>query len=222
MSTLDSPGELLRLSEHYRRMTDEELIALARDSSELTDLAQHTLAMEISQRRLKVPPAEKVNPRGVVKPPAPPAEEDEEHEDPYAEDRELFEICKVGSLRDALQVQRLLDSASIPFFIGPQNATGVDAGTMNFSNGLSVKIMRIGWPWAWEVMQHYEPKDAPPEPKLEELGEGVIRCPRCRSTEAVFERLIRNRADPKSPPKFEWTCSSCGHQWEDEGVLVDK
>jgi hypothetical protein len=200
-------------------MTDEELIALARDPSELTDLAQHTLAMEISQRRLKVPPADKVNPRGVVRPPAPTSEEDD---DPYAEDRELFEICKVWSLSDAMQVQRLLDSASIPFFIGSQNATGVDAGTMNFVEGLSVKIMRIGWPWAWEVMQNYSPKDAPPEPKWEELGEGVIRCPRCRSTEAIFERLISDRADSKSPPKFKWRCSSYGHQWEDEGVLAEK
>jgi DNA-directed RNA polymerase subunit M/transcription elongation factor TFIIS len=200
-------------------MTDEELIALARDSSELTDLAQHTLAMEISQRKLKVPSADEVNPRGAVKPPAPSSKGDE---DPYAEDREWFEICKVWSLSDAMQVQRLLDSASIPFFIGPQKATGVDAGAMNFAEGLSVKIMRIGWPWAWEVMQNYSPKDAPPEPKWEELGEGVIRCPRCRSTEAVFDRLIRDRADPKSPPKFKWTCSSCAHQWEDEGVLTEK
>jgi DNA-directed RNA polymerase subunit M/transcription elongation factor TFIIS len=222
MGTLGSPGELLRLSEHYRGMTDEELIALAQNSSELTEMAQQSLAMEISQRRLKVPPAEMARPRGVVKPPAPSSEDNEEGEDPYAEDRELFEICKVWSLRDALQVQRLLDSASIPFFIGPQNATGVDAGTMNFSEGLSVKIMRIGWPWAWEVMQNYSPRDAPPEPKLEELGEGVIRCPRCRATEAVFDKLTRDPADPESPPKFKWTCSSCGHQWEDEGVLADK
>jgi len=218
MSTLDSPGELLRLSEHYRRMTDEELIALARDPSALTDMAQHALAMEVSQRRLKVPALE-VKPRGEVRPPAPPSEEDD---DPYAEDRELFEICKVWSLRDALQVQRLLDSASIPFFMGPGLATGVDGGTMNFADGLSVKIMRIGWPWAWEVMQSYSPKDAPPEPKWEELGEGVIRCPRCRSTEVVFDRLIGSRTDPKSPRRFKWTCSSCDHEWEDEGVLAEK
>jgi hypothetical protein len=197
MNTLDSPGELLRLSEHYRRMTDEELIVLARDPSELTDMAQHTLAMEMSQRRLKVPPEDKVNPRDVVKPPPSLSEDDD---DPYAEDRELFEICKVWSLRDALQIQRLLDSASIPFFMGPELATGVDAGTMNFGQGLSVKIMRICWPWAWDAMQNYSPKDAPPEPKWEELGEGVIRCPKCQSTEPSFDRLVREQADPNSPP----------------------
>jgi hypothetical protein len=175
--------------------------------------------MEMSQRKLTVPAAPEVNPRGVVKPPPPLAEEDD---DPYAEDRELFEICKVWSLRDTLQVQRLLDSASIPFFMGPELATGVDAGTMNFGQGLSVKIMRIGWPWAWEVMQSYSPKDALPEPKWEELGEGVIRCPRCRSTEPLFDRLVREQADPKSAPKFKWTCTSCGHEWQDEGMLSEK
>ncbi len=49
--------------------------------------------------------------------------------DPYAEDRELFEICAVWSLRDALQVQSMLDVAGIPFFMGEEKATGVDSVT---------------------------------------------------------------------------------------------
>jgi DNA-directed RNA polymerase subunit M/transcription elongation factor TFIIS len=197
-------------------MTDEELIALAEDPSELTDMARQALAMEISQRRLKVPRADEVNPRGVVKPPAPSLEEDG---DPYAEDRELNEICTVWSLEDALQLQRLLDAAGIPFFMGAANATEVEAGTMNFAQGISVKVMRIGLPWARQVMQNYSPKDAPPEPKLEELGEAAIYCPKCHSTEVIFDELD---GDDKSPQKFKWTCESCGHEWEDEGVETEK
>jgi DNA-directed RNA polymerase subunit M/transcription elongation factor TFIIS len=200
-------------------MTDEELIELGLDSSELTDMARQALAMEISQRKLKVPPADEVNPRGEVRPPAPPSEEDD---DPYAEDRELNEICTVWSLEDALQLQRLLDVAGIPFFMGAENTTRVDAGTMNFAQGISVKVMRIGLPWTWQVMQNYSPKDAPPEPKLEELGEAAIYCPKCHSTEVVFDELVNEKTNEKSPQKYRWTCESCGHEWEDEGVETDK
>jgi hypothetical protein len=54
----------------------------------------------------------------------------------------------VWSAPDALKLQRLLDTAGIPFYIGPEKATGVEAVTSNFANGLSVQIMQVGVPWA--------------------------------------------------------------------------
>jgi hypothetical protein len=138
MEALDPAAEWLRLSERYRQMSDSELTALARHNSDLTDVAQQTLANEISQRRLKLQPEE---------PPAPPpAEPPPDSSFFYAEDRELVEICVAWSLSDALQVQTLLDRAGIPFFMGPEKATGVDAVSSNFVNGVSVKIMQIGLP----------------------------------------------------------------------------
>jgi hypothetical protein len=50
MSTLDGGAEWRRLSELYRRMSDGELVALARTKSELTEVAQEALANEISLR----------------------------------------------------------------------------------------------------------------------------------------------------------------------------
>src|SRR5262249_25385940 len=52
--------------------------------------------------------------------------------DPYAQDRELVEILMVWSLRDALQVQRMLEVAGIPFYMGTENATAVEAVISNF------------------------------------------------------------------------------------------
>lgn len=37
MQTLDPAGEWLRLSEHYRQLGDDELVGLARQTTELTD-----------------------------------------------------------------------------------------------------------------------------------------------------------------------------------------
>jgi len=58
MGYIHAAGEWLRPSEHYWGMTDGELIAIARDRSKLTEIAQQILAQELSQRKLKVEPEE--------------------------------------------------------------------------------------------------------------------------------------------------------------------
>ena len=225
METLDPAAEWLRLSERYRQMTDDELLALGRQISEMTELAQQVLAQEISQRKLKLEPEEptegqiEVSTAPLMSQPLEGASGPDTATDPdvYVKDRELVEICTVWSSSDALQVQRLLDRAGIPFFMGPEKATCVDDVTSNIAAGVKVRIMRVGWPWASQALQYYTPANEP------ELDEVEIRCPKCRSTEVVFERLVSETADAaeKSSSKFEWTCDSCGHQWQDEGSAIE-
>src|SRR5690348_136986 len=116
MELIDQAGEWRRLAEHYRQMTDEELLAIARQISALTEGAQDALKQEISNRRLKIPSGEP------SRRPEPPPDVPE-FDDPYAEDRELIHIATVWSLRDALKLQYVLDVAGIPFYMGPQKAT---------------------------------------------------------------------------------------------------
>src|SRR2546427_12119588 len=133
METLDPATEWLRLSERYRQMSDDELLALSRQISEMTEVAQQVLAQEISQRKLKLEPDnEEPNEVPNEEPPAPPGLDTPNLEpppdatdapDPYAKDRELVEIRSVWSLSDALQLQTLLDDAGIPFFMGAEKAT---------------------------------------------------------------------------------------------------
>jgi DNA-directed RNA polymerase subunit M/transcription elongation factor TFIIS len=216
MEALDPAAEWLRLSEHYRRMSDNELLALARRNSELTDAAQQTLANEISARRLKQHPEEQPFPA--------PNPEPSDSSSSYNQDRELVELCTVWSLSDALQLQTLLDRAGIPFYMGLEKAMGVDAVTSHFVNGVSVKIMRIGLPWAGQAMKNYEPANEPPPKRAEELKELLVHCPQCHSADVVFERLIPEptTARDNSSPKFEWTCDACGHHWEDEGIAEEE
>jgi DNA-directed RNA polymerase subunit M/transcription elongation factor TFIIS len=216
MQTIDPAGEWLRLSEHYRRLSDDELVDIARQTSELTDMAQQALAQEIANRRLKLPPEESAAPRS----PEPQPDSAEDGESPYAEDRELVDIRTVWSLADALKLQRLLDTAGIPFYMGPEKAIGVDAVTSNFANGLNVQIMQVGVPWARQALQQYFPADEPPEEKADESDDLAIHCPRCHSMEVVFEDPDRGpeNADGKPSSTFKWTCDSCGHEWEDDGV----
>ena len=213
MDTLDPAGEWLRLSEHYRHMSDGELVVLARQASGLTDAARQILSQEISRRRLELPPED---------PPAAPDPEPDP-DSPYAEERGLVEICTVWSLRDGLQVQTLLDSAGVPFFMGAEKATGVDAVTSNFAEGVGVRIMRIGIPYAQQAMQWYEPADEPPAAKEKEADSIAIRCPKCRSAEVTFEDLVGQSVggSDESSAKFQWVCDSCGCEWEDEGIVTE-
>jgi DNA-directed RNA polymerase subunit M/transcription elongation factor TFIIS len=213
MATLDSATEWRRLSELYRRMADGELLALARKQSELTDVAQGALANEMSFRKLKL------EPEVPSAPPSPPREVDPV----YDEDRRLVEILTVWSVADALQVQQLLDTAGIPFFMGSEKATGVNAVTSNFGDGVGVQIMNIGVPWARQALMNYEPANEPrPKQEEEEPEEILIRCPKCHSTEVVFEDLIgeESKEEKDSPQEFEWTCDACGHRWTDDGIVL--
>jgi hypothetical protein len=215
MDALDPATEWRRLSELYGRLSDGELLGLARQKSELTDVAQEALNSEISQRKLKVQPEA----------PAPSPVPETPPDSPYADDRRLVEIATVWSLADALQLQRLLDVAGIPFFMGPEKATGVDSVTSNFANGVSVQVMNIGVPWARQALQNYTPENEPEEEEDNEQqgepDEHPVRCPKCHSTEVILDDLVSEPSDvpTDSAPQFEWTCDSCGHRWKDDGIV---
>lgn len=246
MDRFDPAGEYLRIAERYRQMKDEELLVLMPQISELTPSAQQALASEFRSRGLKpeaetgdeeaaAAPAVKLRPAYYdhESPKFPDSteselaegevaeEESEEEGDAYEEERKLVELTPVWSARDALKVQEILVPAGIPFFIGPEKATSVDQVTSDFSQGVSVKIMKIGMPWAIPLMQHYEPEDdLRPEP--EEAQEIPVRCPVCHSTEVVFEGLSDEKATAEdAPEKFKWTCDSCGNRWEDDGTVKE-
>jgi len=211
MEGLDPAAEMLQLSERYRQMSDGELLVLSGQSSELTDIAQHCLASEISRRGLKSQTEEL--PAATAPPPP--------SDSPDDEDRALVEICTVWSLSDALQLQTLLDRAGIPFFMGPEKATGVDTVTSNFADGVSVQVMHIGLPWARQALTNYMPVNEPEAKPEREVDELPVRCPKCHSTEVIFERLIAEQKG-SSPQQYEWTCDSCGHHWKDDGIAKEE
>jgi len=237
MESIHDAGEWLRLSEHYRQMTDGELLAIARNRDKLTESAQQVLAMELAARKLTLEPEKglpslaatsdntttTLRSHPATPPRGSPAQENIHGDtgasayggDPYEEDRGLVEILTVWSLSDGLQVQRLLDVSGIPFYMGAEKATSVDEVRSNFAQGVSVQVMRIGAPWATEALKNYYPKDVPESEKAEWREEVNVKCPSCGSEDIVFEELVE-RAD--GGPKYKWTCSSCGYEWEDDGV----
>ena len=212
---VDRAAEYLRVRDHYRGLADGELLALARQPFELTDVAQQALASELSSRSLK-PEAEKPAAASKPQPPLDIQDPSDPNYD-YDEDKRLVTIRTVWSLADALQLQNLLDTAGIPFYIGSEKATSVDAVTANFPDGLDFQIMSIGVPWARQALQKYTPADDRAQEPGEELDEASVRCPNCHSWEVVLEDTEPVR-DGASPQRFRWTCDTCGSAWEDHAI----
>src|SRR5512140_231943 len=190
--------EQRRLAAHYRRLTDGELLDLARQISELTQGAQDALTQEMSSRKLKIPTEE------TAAQPDPLHGAIEDDDDPYAEDREFTQIATVWSLRDAQELQRLLDFAGVPFYMGPEKATSADAVTSNFADGVSVLVMNAGVGIARHEMGNYSPQDEPPEARGDVPEDLAIHCPKCHSTQVVFEELDPQPQDGTGAPSSKF------------------
>jgi hypothetical protein len=50
MELIDQAGEWRRLAEHYRQLTDDELVDLARQMSDLTDGARDALKQDLQSQ----------------------------------------------------------------------------------------------------------------------------------------------------------------------------
>lgn len=220
MGTVDEAEQWRQVSEHYRSLTDDELIAIARDKEDLTEVAQQVLAAEIQSRRLEIPAEEQTEDEGgAILPGAEP-----DPDSPYSEDQELVEIETVYSLRDAQQLEALLNEDGIPFYLGEERATHTDDVKSNFTKGVSVKIMRIGLAYATRARMNFHPQDDPEERDLEEsklTPEPVtLFCPKCRSDQVLLESSQAD-ASMTSGTRFSWRCENCGKRWQDDGVVEE-
>ena len=230
MATQGPAAESLRIAEHYRQLSDGELIDLAQHPSELTEMAQAALRQEISSRKLTVPPLEDHRDTNWT-----PPHDSNGSNDPYTEERKFVGLTTVWSRRDAEQLQGILVQAGIPFCVGPEKATSVDEVRSSFSDGLEVQVMNAAFPYVQSCLQHYEPQDEPPEEKVDDDPELAVHCPKCHSTDVVFEHLAGAQGSEEGDSeeidadegesdsatasrKFDWTCAACGYKWEDEGV----
>src|SRR5262245_15059443 len=99
MEAFDSAAEMLRLAEHYRRMSDDELLELAKRASDLTDCAKLTLNQEILVRKLQIEESKNELSSESL------ATDDSTDVSSYAEERELVELCPVWGRTDALNIQ---------------------------------------------------------------------------------------------------------------------
>jgi hypothetical protein len=116
MDSLDPLEESRRLQEHYARLRDHELQAVADQGYDLTELAQQSLQAEIRARGLHI---------HLTSAPAPP-EPDPATNDFDPSDFELVVVDRAWDLVEARRLKSILEDARIPSYLGPDNLENVD------------------------------------------------------------------------------------------------
>ena len=201
MQNTDPAEEWRRLMEIYAQMNEYGLQAVADEAYDLTDLARSALQAEIRTRGLNIKLRDSH---------APP----EGNLDPS--ELNLVVARRVWDRDEARRVKDLLEAASIPSYLGPDNLDRVDDFQASFEEGVDVKVRDVDQQRAlWELNRSL-PKDPGADAVLHYV------CPKCKSPEIVFLGLEGEETEPAedsvAASKFNWSCDACGHHWRDDGV----
>lgn len=190
---MDSLDEWRRLKDLYARMNEGELEAVASEAYDLTDIARPLLKDEIDRRGLKIP-----------------LQTERGRRDPVLStsfDPSKLDLAVAATLWEAghaEKVKELLDAAGIPSFWGPKNVEQPDG--LHFEDGVDVTVREEDLSRARSGIANL----LPPEPDA--TKEFSLTCPKCHSPEIVFQGM-----DEKTGI-FAWSCDTCGHEWNDDGV----
>lgn len=219
-------------------MSEEELAHVAEEAYQLTDVAKEVLQYEITNRKLdltlqlEAPQEEEREPAKAIDSEDPclaDDESDEEAEETFdANSLDLIVIRRVWDMEEALTVHRILTEAGVPCYLGDDNIEDPSFYEGSFEGGIDMKICEADRNYAIPALATNWPEPSPkeeaaeeeaPESAESEEAEYAICCPKCQSTEVVFEGrdgvLTGNEA---FNAKFVWRCDECGHSWQDDGV----
>ena len=220
MESIDPEEARRELRETYGQMTEDELCAVAEDVRDLTPIARETLQTVISEKGLNIQlKAAAASP---------------EDQGLAAPDKDgLVYLCPVWSEEGARYVQDLLNSESIPSYLGPDNVRRVEDFKRFFDSGVDLKVAAADRDRALALL---EPAEAEDERELEDEEEsedeqddkvnlddvegleedkGYVLCPKCESPEVDID------SDPQIPPDaatIPWLCNACGHKWKTDVI----
>lgn len=195
MSHINQADESHRLQQLYAQMSEDELRTVADEAYDLTEIARHVLQDEVSRRGLSIQlrsaPVDDFDPA----------------------DLDLCQVLGVTSSSEASLAKRLLDSAGIPAYLGPDRVESIDAYKGEFEEGVAINVRTEDQVRAHYVIDPYFPM------RLQDHYGYVLLCPRCQSPDITFQNLDAAWVDGvRAESKFNWTCNACGHQWKDDGI----
>jgi hypothetical protein len=203
MAMIDPEREQRRLAEFYSGQTDEELVKVAAEAYELTDLARQALRAEVAKRGLTAPVVEY-------------ASGDE------VEMRPMVTVRKFRDLPEAMFAKGSLESAGIECALLDDNMVRLDWFISNLLGGVKLQVRPEDVAAAEEILAQPIPEN------LDVSGVGEYkqpRCPRCQSLDVSFQELNKPIAYvsaylgvPLPVRRRAWRCHSCRAEWEDDGV----
>lgn len=195
------------LAGQYRKMSELELMDLAKRYDDLAEPAQALLREEFRQRSLEPPLLDEPEPEFV--------------------ERKMVTVAKYRDLSEAIVARSVLEAADIACFLRDENTVRMDWLWSNLLGGLRLQV-------ATADVERAEDLLAQQSPRTIDLGGGEeFRspvCPQCGSDEIVLHDpgvktgavalLLTGlplRMPPSSSPEEVWRCLQCGCKWVDDG-----
>lgn len=213
MSAIDVNEQWQELQESYSGMSDEEIEAVAQDAYDLTDMAKQALQAEISRRHLKI----ELQGSPVSEEPTTP--EPEMETETGCETAQLIDLQRVWSLEEAKRLKETLDWAGVPVFFGPERVENLETLRSDFEGGVDVRVRDFDQQRAMAALAHAAAREEQPQNDTEEETPYTPHCPRCHSTDIVFQSLDLDPVTKSAlDSKFNWSCDACGYQWKDDGI----
>ncbi|AXC10679.1 hypothetical protein ACPOL_1331 [Acidisarcina polymorpha] len=186
----------------YSRMSESELIEVARSYDSLIDSAQALLRAEFGRRDLEPPLVQ-------------------ENEDQVASDRTFVTVRRYRDLSEAIVARSLLESAGIPVYLRDENLVRLEWQISNFIGGIRLQVEQANAGAAAELLNQ-------PIPDTVAFGQEAVFaqpvCPQCGSRDITFEGSSRSAAltslyllaMPLPLGKETWRCNSCDARWQDK------
>ena len=201
---IDPASEWQRLTEVYREKYDEELLELAADSGDLTEIARSVLADEMKRRKLSLPQASASQGTGpndaleaavreqieVAAPHHADAGADGPHEYTWK-----VELCECSDSDEASAIYTTLERAGIQSFVEE-----------HLPGGARIAVAADQLDQARAILAQPIPQDIVAEAKTEVPEYVPPVCPACGAADPVLES-----ADPVNA----WECEQCGAHWTD-------
>jgi hypothetical protein len=189
-------------AELYHPMSELELKDLLADWHSLIPEARSALVAEFASRGFEF-----------VEPPLP-------VDDALPEFRDLTTIRRYRDLSEALVARAVIESAGIFCFLKDENLVRLDWQVSNFIGGIRLQVAAADVEAAESILSQPVPNviDIPDQPGFQQP-----RCPRCTSTDILWERQGRKAALaslylfslPFPRGSESWHCSSCDLRWQD-------
>jgi len=205
-------AEAQRLTEHYAKMYDGELLNLAAESAGLTDIARSVLENELHKRGLDRESESRAQCPASNDPSRPRnlPEEDEgdldREEDAAPDDRDRpveftwkTELCSCSDWEKGQLLRHTLYRAGIESWTEPPHAR-------NYGMDFRILVPADQLEQALEIAQAPIPQDVMDDLKTETPAFEMPTCPHCGATDPVLEAAEGGNS---------WACEACGSRWTD-------
>jgi hypothetical protein len=209
---IDQASEWRRLTEHYREMYDEELLNLAAESGDLTEIAQQVLRDEMKTRGLSNEPTAKtavasrsnpeLAPQSTLEPAM--AREADDDVDGEADNSPEYTwktvLCECSEPEQASQIFELLRRSQIESWIEAPSRYSTELG------GPRVLVAADQLDQARELISQPIPQDIIDDSRMKLPEYKLPTCPDCGASDPILEAI---------EPVNSWSCDVCGKSWSE-------